>query len=57
MKRFVTAFAFCFVVCAMMGWPRIGSAENFKLRLQCIYPEKAYVGQNTQFFAERVVRP
>jgi TRAP-type C4-dicarboxylate transport system substrate-binding protein len=25
-----------------------------KVRLQCVYPEKAYVGQNTVFFADRV---
>lgn len=53
MKR-LTALAICFVVCAMIAWPRVGSAETVKLRIQCVYPEKAYVGQTTQFFAERV---
>jgi TRAP-type C4-dicarboxylate transport system substrate-binding protein len=30
------------------------AADNVKIRLQCVYPEKANVGQNTLFFAERV---
>lgn len=29
-------------------------AKKVKLRLQCVYPEKAYMGQTTAFFAERV---
>ncbi|WP_028324211.1 TRAP transporter substrate-binding protein [Desulfatirhabdium butyrativorans] len=36
-----------------MGIGSTAFAET-KVRLQCVYPEKAYVGQNTIFFADRV---
>ncbi|MBW2047424.1 MAG: TRAP transporter substrate-binding protein DctP [Deltaproteobacteria bacterium] len=35
-------------------WPRYGLAKTYKLKLQCVYPEKAYMGQTTKFFAKRV---
>ena len=34
--------------------PRPGVAKTYKLNLQCVYPEKAYMGQTTKFFAKRV---
>ncbi|MGD9974574.1 MAG: TRAP transporter substrate-binding protein [Desulfatirhabdiaceae bacterium] len=52
MKR-VAATTICLIVFLIMGFTQSGFAET-KIRLQCVYPEKAYVGQNTQFFAERV---
>lgn len=42
------------VVCLMMVWPQTGIAKTKKLTIQCAYPETAYVGQTTKFFAERV---
>ena len=38
----------------MLTFPQPGLAKNVKLRLQCVYHEKAYVGQTTDFFAKRV---
>ena len=38
----------------MLTFPQPSLAKNVKLRLQCVYPEKAYVGQTTDFFAKRV---
>lgn len=52
MKRFAVTTV-CLIVVLMLGLAPVGFAET-KIRLQCVYPEKAYVGQNTQFFAERV---
>ena len=43
-----------FMVGLVLLWPQYGLAETYKLNLQCVYPEKAYVGQTTKFFAERV---
>ena len=34
--------------------PDLCIAKTYKLRLQCIYPEKAGVGQTSKFFAKRV---
>ncbi|MGA6925725.1 MAG: TRAP transporter substrate-binding protein DctP, partial [Desulfosarcina sp.] len=34
--------------------PQPGLAKEVKLRLQCAYPQKAYMGQTTEFFAKRV---
>lgn len=42
------------IVCVMMAWPQIGMAKSKKLTIQCAYPETAYVGQTTKFFAKRV---
>lgn len=52
MKR-ITAAAICFISFFWAGFVQTGYAET-KIRLQCVYPEKANVGQNTLFFAERV---
>lgn len=53
MKRLTVIFL-CFSLCILTAWTGDVRAENVKLRLQCVYPEKAYVGQTTQFFADRV---
>lgn len=34
--------------------PQNGMAGTYKLNFQCVYPEKAYAGQSTVFFAKRV---
>lgn len=34
--------------------PMPALAETFTIRLQCVYPEKAYAAQSTKFFATRV---
>ena len=34
--------------------PGLVMAKAYKLNLQCVYPEKAYMGQTTKFFAKRV---
>ncbi len=34
--------------------PQSGFAKTYKIRLQCVYPEKAYAGQTTKFFAQKV---
>jgi len=38
----------------MLTFPQPGLAKDYTLRLQCVYPEKAYMGQTTEFFAQRV---
>ena len=38
----------------LLAFPVTGMAKKTKLRLQCVYPERAYMGQTTLFFAERV---
>jgi len=37
-----------------LAFQGIASAKTYTFRLQCVYPEKAYMGQTTQFFADRV---
>ncbi|MBU1196442.1 MAG: TRAP transporter substrate-binding protein DctP [Proteobacteria bacterium] len=53
MKRFsllmVTVFIF-----ALLAVPGQSLAKTTKLTLQCVYPATAYVGQSTEFFADRV---
>ena len=34
--------------------PMPAAADAFTIRLQCVYPEKAYAGQSTKFFTARV---
>ena len=53
MKK-VMRYGLLFMAGLVLLWPRYGLAEIYKLNLQCVYPEKAYVGQTTKFFAERV---
>ena len=53
MKKLMT-YGLLFLVCLIFLCPRPGMAKTYKLKLQCVYPEKAYVGQTTKFFAERV---
>jgi TRAP-type C4-dicarboxylate transport system substrate-binding protein len=43
-----------FMVGLVFLCPGSGLAKTYKLNLQCVYPEKAYMGQTTQFFAKRV---
>jgi len=40
-------------IAVLLAFPQPVLAKT-KLRLQCVYPEKAYMGQTTNFFAERV---
>ncbi len=51
MKRGIFAVVFILVLFAITSW---GSAKQFEIKLQCVYPEKAYVGQTTKFIQERV---
>lgn len=41
-------------VCAVMVLSQAAMANAKRLTIQCAYPETAYVGQTTKFFAERV---
>jgi len=52
MKRIVIGWL-GIVTVLLMGVGSNGWGET-KIRLQCVYPEKAYVGQNTIWFADRV---
>lgn len=42
------------LVCALLAVSFAGVAQAKTLRFQCVYPETAYVGQTTTFFAEQV---
>jgi len=42
------------LMAAILVTPQWGFAKSYKLRLQCVYPEKAYAGQSTKFFAQKV---
>ena len=53
MKRVLLTGIGIFVI-MLLAFPLPGMAKKTKLRLQCVYPEKAYMGQTTLFFAERV---
>ncbi len=53
MKKLMT-YMLVLMVSVIFLCPRPGVAKTFKLNLQCVYPEKAYMGQTTQFFAKRV---
>jgi TRAP-type C4-dicarboxylate transport system substrate-binding protein len=53
MKRF-SVLLVTFFILALLGIPGQGLAETKKLSLQCVYPATAYVGQSTEFFADRV---
>jgi TRAP-type C4-dicarboxylate transport system substrate-binding protein len=53
MKKAVL-FAAAIVLGMVFMLPQMADAKTTKLRLQCVYPEKAYMGQTTKFFAKRV---
>lgn len=53
MKKIMT-YALIFMVGLVLLWPQYGLAKTYKINLQCVYPEKAYMGQTTKFFAKRV---
>lgn len=53
MKRIIVAIV-GLLSTIMLIFPQIGLAKKHKIRLQCVYPEKAYMGQTTTFFADRV---
>ncbi|WP_299982754.1 TRAP transporter substrate-binding protein [Desulfobacula sp.] len=53
MKKF-SGLMIGMIVCVMMAWPQAGIAKTKKITIQCAYPETAYVGQSTIFFAKRV---
>ena len=53
MKKF-SGLIIGIIVCVMMAWPQAGIAKIKKIRIQCAYPETAYMGQSTIFFAKRV---
>ena len=53
MKR-LASFGIGLLVVFALVFPQSVAAKKVKLRLQCVYPEKAYMGQTTAFFAERV---
>lgn len=42
------------ILTAVLMAPQWGFAKTYKLRLQCVYPERAYAGQSTKFFAQKV---
>ena len=53
MKR-VMGITLLLVVGLVFLCPGYGFAGTYRLKLQCVYPEKAYMGQTTKFFAKRV---
>ncbi len=53
MKRFI-GWAVLIVISAVAFCPPLMAAEKVKLRLQCVYPESAQMGQATKFFVQRV---
>jgi TRAP-type C4-dicarboxylate transport system substrate-binding protein len=53
MKRSAICGIALLVVFALV-FPQAVAAKTVKIRLQCVYPEKAYMGQTTKFFAQRV---
>lgn len=53
MKRFIVWAVFIAWATAVSG-PSVLAAEKVKLRLQCVYPESAQMGQATKFFVQRV---
>jgi len=53
MKKFLGLIIGIIVGVMIMG-PQSGIAKTTKLNFQCAYPETAYVGESTTFFAKRV---
>ena len=53
MKRFI-GWAVLIVCWAAVFCSPLMAAEKVKLRLQCVYPESAQMGQATKFFVQRV---
>lgn len=53
MKRFIVGTVFIALTAALSCQPVL-AAEKVKLRLQCVYPESAQMGQATKFYVQRV---
>lgn len=53
MKRMLS-ISIAIIATMILTFPQPTIAKKYKLRLQCVYPQKAYMGQTTSFFAERV---